>query len=54
VSTWPYIIVELDLSPISCAVLTISTHSDVGSLPLGCYLLELNSENQRWNARFCP
>jgi len=27
---------------------------DVGSLPLGCYLLELNSENQRWNARFCP
>lgn len=27
---------------------------DVGSLPLGCYLLELNSEIHRWNTRFCP
>lgn len=33
-STWPYIIVELDRSPTSCAVVTTSIHSAVGSLPL--------------------
>lgn len=33
-STWPYIMVELDRSPTSCAVVTISIHSEVGSLPL--------------------
>ena len=34
VSTWPYIIVELDRRPTSCAVVTTSIHIDVGSLPL--------------------
>src|ERR1700752_4593004 len=33
-STWPYIIVDDDRSPTSCAVVTISIHIDVGSLPL--------------------
>ena len=34
VSTWPYIMVELDRSPTSCAVVTMSIHSAAGSLPL--------------------
>ena len=33
-STWPYIIVELDRSPTRCAVVTISIQVCVGSLPL--------------------
>ena len=33
-STWPYIIVELDRSPTSWAVVTTSIHAEVGSLPL--------------------
>ncbi len=32
-STWPYIIVELDRSPTLCAVLTTSIQVFVGSLP---------------------
>ena len=34
VSTCPYIIVELERSPTSCAVVMTSIHSEVGSLPL--------------------
>ena len=33
-STWPYIIVELDRMPTRCAVVTTSTQVAVGSLPL--------------------
>ena len=34
VSTWPYIIVELERSPTSWAVVMTSIHAEVGSLPL--------------------